>query len=338
MRVLVSGATGFIGRAVTDAFLSAGHRVRALARPATDVTGLWDERVDVVRGDLRRPPPLEEVFEGVDALVHLAADVSGDEHDQFASTVVGTERLLTAMSRVATRRMVLASSIAVYDWRRAVGSLTEESPLYDGLGDNRGYAVAKTWQERVSRRMSAEHGFELTVLRPGVVWGGGDAHLTGAGRSMRRAHVVLGPARQMPITYVENCADCFVAATLVDRASGETFNVFDDEPVTAWRYMGEHLRRTATPGVRVPIPYVAGLGAATLAKRTTTLLFGPQGRLPSVLVPALFEASFKPLRFPNEKLRRVLGWRPPYTFDQALERSYGKVPLGDGAGPMARRR
>lgn len=325
MRVLVTGATGFLGRAVTDALLAAGHQVRALVRPATDPTGLGDAGVEVVLGDLRRPPPLEEAFDGVDALVHLAADVYGDEHDQFAATVVGTERLLTAMSRVATPRVVLASSIAVYDWRRAAGGLTEETPLYDGLGDNGGYAAAKVWQERVSRRMSAEHGFELTVLRPGVVWGGRDAHLTGAGRRLGRAHVVLGPTRQMPITYLENCADCFVTATVSDGASGETFNVFDDEPVTAWRYMGEHLRRTATPGVRVPVPYAAGLAAATLAKRTSTLLFGAQGRLPSVLVPARFEASFKPLRFSNDKLRRVLGWRPPYSFEEALERTYGDV-------------
>lgn len=332
MRALITGATGFLGRAVTAAFIGAGHDVTVLARPAADAAWLGEQPVRVVRGDLRSATGLDDAWDGVDALVHLAADVSGDEHDQFASTVVGTERLLLAMSRTATRRLVLASSITVYDWRRVAGRLTEDSPLDDGLGDRGRYTAAKVWQERVSRRMSQEHGFQLTVLRPGIIWGAGDPHLSGVGRRVGPAQLVFGPSRQMPITYLENCADAFLAATSSPSAPGETFNVFDDERVTAWRYTGEHVQRTGTPCARIPVPYSAGLSAAGLARMTSRSLFGAWGKLPSILVPARFEADFKPVRFPNDKLRALLGWRPPYTFEQALHRAYGAtVPAGRSA-------
>ena len=73
MKVLVTGANGFLGRHVVRALLRRGHAVRALVRPASDVTSLgWGAEVELCRGDLRTSANLHEAFEGVDVLVHLA--------------------------------------------------------------------------------------------------------------------------------------------------------------------------------------------------------------------------------------------------------------------------
>ena len=117
MRVLITGANGFLGRHVVAEFLRRGHAVRALVRPAARLDDLgWPEPVEVVRADLRVSRELAAAFAGVDVLVHLAAAVTGGEDAQLAATVVGTERLLDAMARSQTGRLVLASSFSVYDW------------------------------------------------------------------------------------------------------------------------------------------------------------------------------------------------------------------------------
>src|SRR5688572_29457798 len=109
MKVLVTGANGFLGRHVVNELLRRGHRVRAIVRPAARLVDLrWPGEVDLHFGDLRTSPTLEAAFEGIDVVIHLAAAVQGSEDMQFASSVVGTERLLDAMSQSATRRLVLA--------------------------------------------------------------------------------------------------------------------------------------------------------------------------------------------------------------------------------------
>lgn len=321
MKVLITGANGFLGRAVVMAFLARGHHVRALVRPAADVKELWPEDVELVRADLRSPPPLQAFFDGVDALVHLAADVTGSDEEQFEATVVGTEHLLGAMACSRTKRLVLASSFTVYDWRTAREELDERTPLATNLDERGGYTVAKVWQERVARRMSQVHGFELTVLRPDFVWGRGNEWLAGLGQSLGRLHLVVA-GTHLPLSYVENCADCFVTATESPAAADQTFNVVDEERIPPWRYVAEYMCRSGTSGIRIPFPYPLALGVASLAQLVAGWLFGPTAKLPSILIPARFEARFKPLRFPTGHLRQVLGWRPPYSFDEALDRTF----------------
>ena len=329
MRVLVTGAGGFLGRHIVAALLRRGHSVRVLIRPSSRIDDLdWVDRVHVVRADLRSPGPLAPAFEEIEVLVHLAARVGGSDSAQMADTVVGTERLLEAMAHSATRRLVLASSFSVYGWGAVRGPLTEESPLESDLYNRDGYAIAKTWQERIVRRMSREHDWDLTVLRPGFIWGRDHEYLAGLGQKLGRWHLVFGPSARLPLTHVENCADCFALAVENPRASGETFNVIDGHEVSTWRYLGEYLRRTGTRGHRIPIPYVAALSGSLLADWINRRLCRGQARLPGLLVPCRLRARFKPLSFSNRKLQEVLEWRPPLDLAECLRRTYNAEPAG----------
>ena len=326
MKVLITGANGFLGRPVVSEVLRRGHSVRALIRPATKVERLnWPDEVEVFRADLRASRNLPEAFEGVDCLIHLAAGVKGTEDAQFAASVVGTERLLEAMAKSETKRLVLASSFSVYDWSAIKGELTEESPVEPApdLYERDGYAVAKVWQERVARRMADEHGWSLTVLRPGFIWGRGNEYLAGLGQKLGSAHLVFGPSTRLPLTHVENCAHAFAEAAENPKAIGQTFNVVDDQGPTISEYLWDYLRETGTKGLRVPIPYGLAISGVRLARWTSKTLFRGKGKLPSILVPCRFEARFKPLRFDNRKLREVLGWAPPLGPEERLRRTYG---------------
>ena len=327
MRVLVTGANGFLGSHVVAELLRRGHEVRALVRPAARVDAQgWRAAVDVVRCDLRQGRHLAEAFDRIDALIHLAAATSGDDEAQFASSVVATEQLLEAMARSSTKRLVFCSTFSVYDFERVSGTLTEDSPLEDDLYRRDAYAIAKFWQERVVRRMAVASDWSLTVLRPGFIWGRGHEYLACLGQKLGPLHLAIGPLAHLPLTHVENCADCFVAALERPQSSGQTYNVVDTDEVTAWQYLGEHLRRLGGRYVRVPVPYWMGMSLARLAKLTSDVLFKGKGKLPSILVPARFAARFKPLRYDTRKLRESLQWRPPLSFEQCLSRTYSAEP------------
>jgi nucleoside-diphosphate-sugar epimerase len=322
MRALVTGANGFLGRHVVNALRARGIEVRAMVRPAAHLHAGWPVSVEVFRADLRTSRELESAFEGVDVLVHLAAVVSGAEEAQFAGTVVGTERLLQAMVSTSCRRVVLCSSFSVYDYTSARRTLDEESPLHqvpDVYGRD-GYTISKWWQERVTRRFADMHSWDLTILRPGFIWGRDHGYMSALGQQLGQHHLVIGPLTRLPITHVENCADVFALAVADPRAQGQTFNIVDGPGERIWNYLSDYMRQSGQRGWRLPIPYWLALWTVRLAFAT---VFRRATKVPGILIPNRFESRLKPLRFENRKLRVTLGWTPPLDYKQCLALTYG---------------
>jgi UDP-glucose 4-epimerase len=321
MKVLVSGGGGFLGRAVVNRLLERGHAVRAIVRPSSPRPP-WPETVEVFRADLRVERDLVSAFDGVDAVLHLAAATSGNEDTQFSSTVVATERFLDAMAKSTVKRLIHVSSLVVYDWSKARSCMDEGTPLEDNPYGMGGYTIAKIWQERVVSRFAKKHSWDLTIARPGFIWGTGHAQIAGMGRQFGRIYMLFGPFTRLPLSHVDNCADCLVVATENPAASGEIFNIIDSDDVRVWRYAKEYARRTGQRGPLLPVPYRVGLGVAQLAALTSRWLFGSKGKLPSLLTPRRFESQFKPIRFSNLRVMSKLNWTPRLSFDECLDASF----------------
>ncbi|UUX96835.1 NAD-dependent epimerase/dehydratase family protein [Aquabacterium sp. J223] len=317
MRVLVTGSTGFLGRHVVAALHDAGHEVRALVRASTTAAPVpaGTQRVvgDVAQGAL--PPGL---FDGVDAVIHLAASLQGDAAQQHQVAVDGTRRLLAAMGPQRPH-LLLASSFSVYDWSRVRDRVEESSPLLGEAAarEQDAYAQAKLAQEQLARTLCAERGQPLTVLRPAAIWGEADQGLHALGLVHPRLWAVIGPSRAPRLTHVRNCAHAFVAA-LDARARGQTFNVEDGFEVSAWRWAADLARLRARAPHRVAVPLPALSAAGTLAG---PLLALAGRRVPGLLQPARLQARFGPARAGHDRLTAVLGWRPPLSRDAALRRS-----------------
>ena len=289
MKALVTGANGFLGRHVAGALLARGIEVRAMVRPAVSLEGLgWPSSVEVFRADLRSSRDLRRAFDGIDVLLHLAAVVSGGEDAQFAGTVVGTERLLDAMAVSACRRLVLCSSFSVYDYSSVGRTLDEDSPLHRSpdVYTRDGYTIAKWWQERVTRGFTEKHGWELTVLRPGFIWGCDHSYLAALGQRIGRHHLVIGPLTRMPMTHVENCADVFALAAADARAWGLTLNVVDGRGERIWTYLSDYMRGSGQLGLRLPVPYWLAISMVRLASVT---VFRKATKVPSILIPRRLE-------------------------------------------------
>jgi 2-alkyl-3-oxoalkanoate reductase len=323
MKPLVTGANGFLGRHVVAALLARGVEVRAMVRPAARLEALgWPSSVEVFRADLRSSRELPLAFEDIDVLIHLAAVVSGGEDAQFAGTVAGTERLLDAMAASACRRLVLCSTFSVYDYSSTRRTLDEDSPLHQApdVYARDGYTISKWWQERLTRRLAKRHGWDLSVLRPGFIWGRDHGYLAALGQRLGRHHLVIGPLTRIPMTHVENCADVFALAAVDTRAIGQTLNIVDGPGERIWSYLSDYMRGNGETGWRLPVPYFLAIWVVRLAFAT---VFRSATKVPSILIPRRFESRLKPLRFENRGLRETLGWTPPLDYQQCLARTYG---------------
>ncbi len=317
----MTGSTGLVGRAVVGALRRAGHDVDAVVRPASPARCEGDAGVREVRLDLRAPHGLADAVDAVDAVVHAAAVKSGDLPTQFATTVVGTERLLGAMAARPGRRLVAVSSMSVYDLHAVPGgSLVGPgtTPL-DRDGPHRDdYARAKLFQERLTTGAHDGGVADVVTLRPGIVFGGGEHPwhpLLGVWLAGR--FVVVGPGTRPPLAYVGNVADA-VAAAVTAPCGGAVLDVVDDDLPTNDEYVAAVRARAPLdrPG-QVPWPVVRGLAA--VAHRAGRVALGPDARLPGVLVPARVHARFKPLRFTNAPARCALGWAPAHDLALALD-------------------
>jgi 2-alkyl-3-oxoalkanoate reductase len=329
MKVLVSGASGFLGRHVVAALRRRGHAVRTLIRPSTSHGTGCDEGVDVRRADLLDPIP-DDMFDGVDVLVHLAARLRGTVQQIRDTAVRGTENLLGVMARSTCRRLVLASSLSVYDWTASGGELTEDWPLAPDPSERYPYASAKLAQEDIARRLSTGHRWNLTILRPGFIWGPGNAYPPCLGPTLGPFLAIVAPTARPPLTYVENCATAFALAAEARDVREAILNVVDDSSVRSWDFAGQFLDRSGQRGLRIPLPYTpTRLG--TSAMRTVAGLLG-RDTLPDLLIPGRFEARFRPVTVSAERARQVLGWIPPLDHEACLDRTFGS-PEGSRCGP-----
>jgi UDP-glucose 4-epimerase len=200
------------------------------------------------------------------------------------------------MARSRTRRLVLASSLSVYDWSRIDAVLSEESPTLEaGVTAARAdaYARTKMAQERLTRELARAHGWTLTILRPAAIWGAETWAEFMIGKRWGKVQAVFAPAAPARLVYLPNAVDAFVKA--VQRTEGDELilNLVDDTAVTNWQYA--RMVRKRRGGVLIPVPYALGLLAARIAAKRT-----------------LFETLHKPARCPNTRLREALGWAPAY--------------------------
>jgi nucleoside-diphosphate-sugar epimerase len=316
MKLLVTGAHGFLGRSVVAAALAQGHTVRALARPGRaqrldPATGLEE-----VAADLLTTADLRPACAGVDAVLHLAAALHGDDASMLAAARHGTERLLDALAP-ETRHVVLVSSLSVYDWSRIGAVLHDDSQVLDAqsarLQD--GYARAKLAQEAAARAACAKRGLGLAVLRPAMLWGPGRNGLDAVGPRAGGVQWIVQPERTLRLSHVDNCASACIAA-LDARAAGLDLNVEDGHQLRPAPFAA-----AVDPGGRHRVAPGWALHALASAGGLSTRAVLAGRRVPGLLIPARFRARFHPATVDPGRLRSVLGWHAPLSFEQALQRT-----------------
>jgi nucleoside-diphosphate-sugar epimerase len=168
-KVLVTGATGFIGYEVALQLIERGIRPRLLVRRPQRAMLFAGLDVELVQGDLERPLSLERAAEGVDTIIHLGARAIFEEYELVRPTIVaGSAALMRAATGAGVRRFVYASSLLVYtDQDRAIDATTPARPRL-------GYGKAKLEAERILAAIADQAGIDLAAIRLPHVYGARD--------------------------------------------------------------------------------------------------------------------------------------------------------------------
>ncbi len=303
-RVLVTGASGFIGRILAPALESAGHQVLAATRRPATAGELGEARA--VSG-LGPDTPWRDALEGADHVIHLAARVhvmresAADPLPEFRRVNTdGTRRLAAEAAAAGVRRMVFLSTVKVN------GEATLGIPFRETDGPRPGdaYAQSKWEAEQTLFEVADRTGLEAVVLRPPLVYGAGvKGHFLTLLRACRAALPLplAAIANSRSLIYAGNLADAAIRCLDHPGARGKVFLVRDGDDVST----PELIRRVAAGMNRparlfpVPRPLLRLAGAVT----------GNGAKMSRLL---------DSLALDDGRIREELDWTPPFTMVQGL--------------------
>lgn len=314
MRVLVTGAAGFIGQYLVHALLERGHEVMAMIRPSTPSPWTDAGRLSLVKCDLTGSLGVELGDRGLDVVVHAAAAMRGTLPEQLADTVTGTVNLLQAARRAGIRRIVGLSSLSVIDFRsvRAMTLIDEHVPVARA-GDNGVYSQAKILQESLFMQFGADAGHTSLILRPGLVYDDRRLIAAHAGIIRRGFRILVSHPGHVPTIEVRGVARAVVAAVEGSFKGVEIVNLVDDALPSQREYLAGLRRRDLLNSGGLTVPWKLLQGFCTSSRLALSAL-GLAARIPDVLLPGSFCARLKPFEFTNLRARRLLGWNPGKSF------------------------
>jgi len=261
MRVAITGATGFLGSHLAQ-ILGSRFEVRGVVRsPEKGV----DLGIELARADLGDVDALTTAMEGCEALVANAALAPGwakpSAEAFIEANVRGAENQLEAARRAGVRRIIWISTVAVYRTRlgRALSEDAEridpDRPRFDwnNLTTDPGYTRSKAAAERLAWERCAQHGFELTVLRPGPIYGERDPKLTARYDRMLDMRVIAAPTAKLPHVHASDVALGAAAALQRPQSIGQAYNMTGPS-VSVYRFLRIWKRVRSRRAAIIPLP------------------------------------------------------------------------------------
>ena len=316
-RVLVTGASGFIGSRLAARLAGEGRRVRCLVRPSSDTSALARLPVELATGALDQEGSLRRASEGCEQIVHCAALVSdwATVAEIRAANVTGTRNVLAAAAAAATRRFVHISTTDVYG-HPGSGPLSEERRP---AGFANWYAQTKLEAEA---EVLAARLPEAAILRPATVYGPGSVEVVGEiARAIEGGHMLLvDRGRALAgLCYVENLIDAIMLALDRPLDARRTFNVTDELPVTWAQFTGDLARGLDAPRVRLSLPYPMAMAIAVAMERGYRAVRAATGiQTAPLLSRQAVQVLGRDQSFSAARASEVLGWRPQVGYADGL--------------------
>ena len=309
-KVFLTGAGGFIARALAARYRAAGSRVAG-------VDLVPDPERGVVAGDVTAPGPWQDALAGCDLVVHTAALVTNaaDLDASWRVNVLGTRHVVDAAARAGVKRLVHFSSVRAFSDLGFPDGVTEDHPVRP---DGNPYVDTKIASEQVVLQAHAAGELDCTVVRPGDVYGPGSRPWTLLPLEYIRAGRFLLPARGRGVfsgVYVDDLVDGVVLAASHPDAAGEVFTLGPAAGVSAREFFAHYYRMLGKRGpICLPTPVAVALAAA--ADRAERL----RGNRTEVNAASMRYLA-RPGGYSIAKARRVLGYEPTVSLDEGMRRT-----------------
>lgn len=321
MKVLVTGAGGFLGKAIAHRLIELGDSVRSFSRgfyPVLDELG-----IEQCRGDLADAQAVHEACRGVDLVFHVAAKAGiwGRHRDFYEANVVGTRNVLEACRLAGIARLVYTSSPSVvFDGTDMEG--VDESVPYPAH-----YRASYPETKAMAEQFVLEaNGADLATvsLRPHLIWGPGDTNLIPGilARGRKGALRRIGHSeKRVDFTYIDNAAQAHLCAA--DRlapgapAAGRAYFISQAEPVPLWDFINRVLDCAGLPPVEGSVPRSIAYASGAFLEIVYRLLpVSGEPRLTRFLVEELSTAHW----FDITAAQRDLGYDPVVDMEEGFRR------------------
>lgn len=314
MRVLVTGAAGFLGGHLVDMLVERGYEVRALVLPGEDATRLQRlPGVEVVRGDVTEGESLRRAVQGVCHVYNLAAKTGpwGPEASYQRVNVHGLDKLVNVSLEAGVKRFIHTSSVTVYG-HRLRGVITEDHPFH---AEDNPYSRSKIAGELLLARLVRERGAPVITVRPGWIYGPRDhasfarfVSLIEAGQGF-----LIGSGWNIvPLVYVRDVAQGLVrAGEASEKFVGQAYTIVDDRRTSQAEYFNTIADFLGVAPVARRVPF----WPLCLAGRCAELSWRALGRrraAPPPITTYGVTLAGNNQEFSIEKARRDLGYEPEY--------------------------
>jgi nucleoside-diphosphate-sugar epimerase len=309
LRILVTGATGFVGSALMDRLLREQVRLAAAVLAGEDATHLPEAVERVIVEPLSPSSDYSLALQQAEIVVHLAArvhimqDTAADPLLEFRNVNLhGTARLARQAAAAGVRRFVFVSTVKVHGEETSI-PYREDAPL----APLDPYGISKLEAETALHQIALETGLEVVVVRAPLVYG------PGVKANFRQLMKVVNRGIPLPfasisnrrsLVFVGNLVDAFSCCASDPRAAGQTFLVSDGEDVSTPELLRRVAFALAKPCRLLPFP----ASLMRLAGRIS-------GRSQAV------ERLLGSLQVDSSKIGRELGWTAPFTMQQGLKKT-----------------
>ncbi len=321
MKVMVTGATGFLGLYIVEQLAARGDEVRAFCRRATDDLRL--PGVVPALGDIRDRASVVEACRGVDAVIHTAAvaGIWGPWKLFHETNTLGTQHVIEGCRTHGVPRLVFTSSPSVTFNGSPQCGIDEAAPYPQHWLAH--YPHTKALAEQAVTAASTPGVFHTASIRPHLIWGPRDRHLIP--RLLERAR--SGQLKQVgtgdnliDITYVENAAAAHLQlldALTTPALGGRRYFLSQGEPVNCWRWINEILALAGLPPVKSRVPYgVARVAGGLLEGAWTVLRRTDEPRMTRFLAAQLAMDHY----FDISAARRDFGYLPAVSTQAGMRR------------------
>ena len=318
-RVLITGATGFIGRHVVKANLAKGNRVRALVLP-DDAGEAWlkEQGVEVVSGDIRDYEAVRRAVKDVDIIFHTAAVVTDWAPKKlfWEVTVGGAENICRAAIDAKVSRLVDISTSDVFGTDES--KVMDESMPLQYWGEP--YADSKIDAEKVMRRYHEEQGLPLAMVYPLWAFGEGDQTFVPllADAIIKKELIFWRKGAIVWPTYIDNLVDLLMLISEDERAIGNGYLVHDGESTTLEEFCTGIAEALGVPPIKTYIPYWSAMAAARVMEFIWKLFRIQKRPLLTTYTVTNLGSRF---RFSISKAERELGWKPRITYREGFRQT-----------------